>query len=74
MLDNCWTFEVPEVFPDPEQFYIWSSWGFAPGEMPPFEQVRAQLTALFQRHASAAGLAVPLGRTVRLSPSSRCNS
>ncbi len=61
-LDSCWTFEVPEVFPDPEQFYIWRSWGFAPGEVPPFEQVRAQLTAVFQRHVGETGLAVPFGR------------
>lgn len=61
-LHSSWLFEVPEMFPDPQQLYIRLSWGFTPEEVPTFEQVRPTLEGIFARHAGTQGLALPFAR------------
>ena len=61
-LHSCWTFDVPEIFPDPEQLYVFLSWGCTPEEVPAFTEVRAELQALFFNHAGPDGLALRRGR------------
>lgn len=50
-LDAWWSFDVPEVFPDPEQLYAWLIWGSGPGEVPTFAEVRTMLERVFREHA-----------------------
>jgi 23S rRNA (guanine745-N1)-methyltransferase len=57
-IHSCWTFDVPEVLPDPEQLYVMLSWGRAPEETPLYREVREALEAVFSRHASEDGLDV----------------
>lgn len=33
-LHSWWSFDVPEVFPDPEQLYVWLTWGASAEEAP----------------------------------------
>ncbi len=37
-LDSWWSFDVPEVFANPEQLYAWLAWGYAPDEVPSFSR------------------------------------
>lgn len=54
--DDQWIFDVPEYLPDPEQLYAMASW---PVESPPrYQDCRAELERLFDRHATDQGLAV----------------
>jgi SAM-dependent methyltransferase len=55
-LHSCWSFDVPEIFPDPRELYVFLSWGFLPGEVPAYAEVQADLESLFARHAGAGGL------------------
>jgi SAM-dependent methyltransferase len=55
-LHSCWTFEVPQYFPDAEQLYLYLSWGYTAEEVPPFAGVRPLLEDIFARHATAGGL------------------
>lgn len=55
-LHSCWTFEVPEYFPDTEQLYLFLSWGYAPEEVPSFAEVRPLLADIFAEHGTADGL------------------
>jgi SAM-dependent methyltransferase len=61
-LHSCWSFDVPEIFPDPQQLHLFLSWGFLPGEVPAYQEVRADLEALFDRHAGVDGLVLRRGR------------
>jgi ubiquinone/menaquinone biosynthesis C-methylase UbiE len=49
-LDSWWSFEVPEVFPEPSELYAWLTWGMVPGEVPAYEEVRAVLERVFAEH------------------------
>jgi hypothetical protein len=57
-LHSCWTYDVPEQFDDPEQLYIFLSWGFAPEEVPTFAEVQETLEGIFSRYARSDGLAL----------------
>jgi SAM-dependent methyltransferase len=57
-LHSCWTFDVPEWFDDPEQFYLFLSWGFAPEEVPTFAELRETLESIFGRYGRSNGLAL----------------
>ena len=61
-LHSCWSFDVPELFPDPREFYIFLSWGFLPGEVPAYSEVQADLESLFARQAGSDGLVLRRGR------------
>ena len=61
-LDSWWSFDVPEVFPDPEALYCWLSWGGTPSEMPALSEVRPLLERIFveygARHGPTVGVAI----------------
>lgn len=57
-LHSWWSFDVPEVFPDPEQMYTWLAWGRTPDEAPPFAEVRSTLEDIFVEYNSPEGVAV----------------
>ena len=55
-LDSCWTFDVPALFDDPGEFYLYRTFGM--DEAPPFAQVQHVLEQIFAARATASGLAV----------------
>jgi SAM-dependent methyltransferase len=57
-LHSWWSFDVPEVFPDPEQLYAWRAWGSTPDEVPPLAEVRPALERVFAEHGGPAGVAI----------------
>jgi SAM-dependent methyltransferase len=58
LLHSWWTFDAPEVFPDPEQLYAWRAWGYTPDEVPPFAQVRSILERIFAECGDAEGVTI----------------
>jgi hypothetical protein len=57
-LHSWWSFDVPEIFPTPQEFYTWRSWGTTPDEVPAYIAVAADLEHIFQQYASAQGLEI----------------
>jgi SAM-dependent methyltransferase len=57
-LHSWWSFDVPETFPDPEQLYVWLAWGYLPGEVPSFEEVRPILERVFEEDVGPNGLEI----------------
>jgi SAM-dependent methyltransferase len=61
-LHSCWTFDVPEVFAQPEQLYVMLSWGYMPDEVPSWEETRAIIQRIFREYAGPEGLAIRFRR------------
>lgn len=57
-LHSWWSFDVPEVFPDPEQLYTWLTFGATPDEVPPFGMVRPLLERIFTGYGDGEGVAI----------------
>jgi len=57
-LDSWWSFDVPEYFMEPKELYTMLAWGHIASEKPPFDEVEAVLTAIFQKHGGPQGLAL----------------
>ena len=57
-LHSWWSFDVPEVFPDCEQLYVWLSWGYLADEVPGFDDVRPSLDRIFAEHRGPEGIAI----------------
>lgn len=57
-LNSWWGFDVPEVFPNPRELYVWRSWGFSPEEVPSYEEAEPVLERIFAEFAGPDGLAV----------------
>lgn len=57
-LHSWWSFDVPEVFPNAEQMYIWLSWGRTPEEVPSFTEVRPILERVFAEYGGEGGVEV----------------
>ena len=55
-LDSWWSFDVPQYFPDPEQLYVWLSWGKPVDEIPTLTEVRPVLEQIFQSYGNAEGV------------------
>jgi 23S rRNA (guanine745-N1)-methyltransferase len=55
-LHSCWTFDVPEVLPNPEQLYRRLIWGFAQDEVPAWQEMQSTLERIFERYATAEGV------------------
>lgn len=57
-LHSWWSLDVPEVFPDVEQMYIWLTWGRTPEEVPAFAEVRPILERVFAAYGEKGGVTV----------------
>ena len=57
-LHSWWSFDVPEIFPNPEELYIWRTWGCTPDEVPSFAEVAADLERIFTRYCGPRGLEI----------------
>jgi hypothetical protein len=57
-LHSWWSFDVPELFPNPEELYVWRTWGCTPDEVPSFTQVATDLERIFAQYAGPQGLEI----------------
>ena len=57
-LHSWWSFDVPEIFPDPEQLYIWLTWGYTPDEVPSFAEIRHILEGVFSEYGYPDGVTI----------------
>lgn len=63
-LDSWWSFDVPELFPDPEQLYIWLSWGKAADDIPSFTKIRPTLERIFNKYGNNQGVEIRYHRYI----------
>ncbi len=56
VIHSWWSFDVPEVFPDPEQLYVWRTFGATRDEVPSFAEVSPILEGLFAEYSGPAGV------------------
>jgi 23S rRNA (guanine745-N1)-methyltransferase len=61
-INACWSFEVPELFDDPYQLYVFLTWGNLPDEVPSYAETQTVLESIFTRYAGSGGLPVRHGR------------
>jgi hypothetical protein len=61
-LHSCWSFDVPEVFSEPEQLYARLSWGFAPEEVPSWAEAEGAVRRIFEHYETAEGIALRFRR------------
>ena len=57
-LDSWWSFDVPEAFSEPEQLYIWLTFGQVPEDVPSFAEVRPILGKIFTKYANSHGVEI----------------
>ena len=57
-IDSWWSFDLPETFVDPEQLYVWLSWGKAPDEIPELVDASATLEQIFKEYGTAEGIEI----------------
>ena len=57
-IHSWWSFDVPEIFPDPEQMYTWLTWGNIADEVASFAETRPLLERIFAEYGDAEGVAV----------------
>ena len=57
-LHSWWSFDVPEIFPDPPELYAWLSWGCTADEVPSFAKVRPTLEQIFATYGSPQGVEI----------------
>jgi hypothetical protein len=57
-LHSAWSFDVPEVFDEIEQFYSYLRWGLTDAEAPRFDEVAPVLTDIFAHFGTRDGLDV----------------
>ena len=55
-LHSWWSFDVPEVFPDTEQLYLWLTFGSTPDEVPAYAEVRPVLERIFAEYGGREGV------------------
>ena len=55
-LHSAWTYDVPEFFNKPEELYKRLTWGYIPGEVPEWSDVREILEQIFSDFAWPQGL------------------
>lgn len=58
VIDSWWSFDVPEIFPDPEQLYMWRTFATTPDEVPSFAQVRPILERIFEEYGGPRGVEI----------------
>lgn len=57
-LHSWWSFDVLEVFPDPEQLYSWLTFGRTPDEVSSYEEIQSVLEHVFAEHGDSEGVAI----------------
>ena len=57
-LHSWLSFDVPEIFPSPQELYAWRTWGATPDEVPVYAEVASDLERIFQQYAGPQGLEI----------------
>ena len=57
-LHSWWSFDVPEIFSNPQDLYAWRAWGTTPDEVPSYIEVAHDLEQIFQQYAGPQGLEI----------------
>lgn len=57
-LHSWWSFDVPEIFSNPEELYNWRAWGCASDEVPSYAEVAVDLERILARYRGPHGLEV----------------
>lgn len=57
-LHSWWSFDVPELFPDPRDLYDWLTFGFTAEEAPVYPDVAPVFEQIFKEFASSDGLEI----------------
>lgn len=55
-LHSGWGFDVPELFPDPREFYTMLTWGLPRDEIPEFEDLEVRIKGIYERYAEPGGI------------------
>ncbi len=55
-LHSGWSFDVPEVFPDPVELYKMITWGLPASEIPSFEELKYKFDAIYKTFAEPEGI------------------
>jgi hypothetical protein len=53
---SAWTFDVPELFDDPLEYYKMLSFGYLPGEVASYEDALPGLERIFAEHGAGGRL------------------
>jgi len=56
MLHSGWSFDVPEVFDDPQELYNVLKWGVPAEEIPPFEDLEFRFKDIYETAAEPEGI------------------
>ena len=57
-LHSWWSFDVPEIFPNLQELYVWLTWWLSPDDVPTYPEVAPILDRIFQQYASPQGLEI----------------
>jgi SAM-dependent methyltransferase len=57
-IHSWWSFDVPEIFENPEQLYLWLTWGNTPEETPSLAESLPLLERIFAEYGHDEGVAV----------------
>ena len=55
-LHSGWSFDVPEVFTDKQEFYRMLTWGLAASETESFDELAPRIDRIYERYADADGI------------------
>jgi SAM-dependent methyltransferase len=55
---SWWNFDVPEIFPSPQDLYAWRTWGNTPDEVPSYAEIAPGLERIFQQYGNPNGLEI----------------
>ncbi len=55
-LHSAWTYDVPEFFDNPYELYKCLTWGYLPGEVPSWENLKSIFKEIFAKFADSDGL------------------
>jgi hypothetical protein len=57
-LHSWWSFDVPEIFPNPKELYVWRTWGNTPDEVPSYAETAVDIEHIFQQYGGPQGLEI----------------
>jgi SAM-dependent methyltransferase len=55
-MHSGWGFDVPEIFPDPREFYTMLSWGLPTAEIPTYEDLEVRIRRVYDQFAEDQGI------------------
>jgi SAM-dependent methyltransferase len=56
MLHSSWSFDVPESFTDPREFFTMLTWGLPQAEVPEYEDLLPRINRIYETYGDAQGI------------------